>query len=91
MAKPFKTGVARIAIESVMRSLEKNAASTPVVKIVCCGMMYSHREKFRSAVSMRFAPAILVDRACIEVSEGGGSYGYGNGWVSKMKSAGRKT
>ena len=60
MEQPFKTGVARIALEAVTLA---TAAGDPdfTVNIVPVGLTYTHREKFRSDLCMRYLPPIRVD------------------------------
>uniref|UniRef100_A0A7S2ITC4 Phospholipid/glycerol acyltransferase domain-containing protein n=1 Tax=Haptolina brevifila TaxID=156173 RepID=A0A7S2ITC4_9EUKA len=62
MEAPLKTGVARIALEAVAQS---TAAGDPsyAVQIIPVGLTYTHREKFRSDLCMRYCPAITVDAA----------------------------
>ena len=60
MEQPFKTGVARIALDAVELA---NKAGDPdfAVSIVPVGLIYTHREKFRSDLCMRYLPPIKVD------------------------------
>lgn len=63
--QPLKTGMARIAIEAVQQSL---AAGDPAfsVALVPVGLTYTHREKFRSDVCMRYLPPLRVDAALLD-------------------------
>ena len=60
MEQPFKTGLARLALEAVMLS---NEAGDPdfCVHLVPVGLIYTHREKFRSDLCMRYMPPVKVD------------------------------
>ena len=60
MEQPFKTGLARLALEAVTLS---NEAGDPdfCVHLVPVGLIYTHREKFRSDLCMRYMPPIKVD------------------------------
>eukprot|EP00978_Attheya_sp_CCMP212_P000012 scaffold22_cov50-Attheya_sp.AAC.3 len=59
MSKPLKTGVARMALESVARNIESNPTFS--VKLLPTGMIYMHREKFRSDVGIIYGEPIAVD------------------------------
>jgi hypothetical protein len=62
MEQPFKTGVARIALEAVRQASE---AGQPAfrVNVVTVGLVFTHREKFRSDLCMRYCKPIVVDEA----------------------------
>ena len=64
MEQPLKTGVARIAIDAVQQA---SAAGDPTfaVKIVPVGLTYTHREKFRSDLCMRYVAPLTVDTALL--------------------------
>jgi len=64
MEQPLKTGVARIAIEAVQQA---TAAGDPTfsVTLVPVGLTYTHREKFRSDLCMRYENPIKVDASMI--------------------------
>ena len=73
MAKPFKTGVARIAYETVSRNISANPNFS--VKILPTGITFTHREKFRSDVVVIYGEPIVVDKSWME----------GNGQFSSYK------
>lgn len=60
MAQPLKTGPARIALKAL--DLAKDQEDFQV-KIAPVGITYTHREKFRSSVLLRFSEPIVVDRS----------------------------
>ena len=64
MEQPLKTGVARIAIDALQQSL---AHGDPhfCVHVVPVGLTYTHREKFRSDLCMRYCAPIRVDAALL--------------------------
>ena len=68
MAK-LRTGPARIALGAVSRMLPSNPKFC--VKICPCGLTYTHREKFRSDVSIVYGKPIVVDASWLE---GNGKY-----------------
>jgi len=47
MEQPFKTGVARIALDAVRQATEAGETEFEV-NIVAVGLVFTHREKFRS-------------------------------------------
>ena len=52
---PFRTGLARIAVNFILKNQSKS------VNIVPVGMTYLHREKFRSSVAVRIGKPILIN------------------------------
>lgn len=62
MEQPFKTGVARIALEAVRQSSEAGDADFKV-NVVPVGLAFTHREKFRSDLCMSYCKPIVVDAA----------------------------
>ena len=64
MAKPLKTGVARIAYETVSRNLKENPDFQ--LKILPTGITFTHREKFRSDVVVFYDKPIIVDASWME-------------------------
>lgn len=64
MAKPLKTGVARIAYETVSRNLDTNPGFR--LKILPTGITFTHREKFRSDVVIFYDEPIIVDASWME-------------------------
>ena len=67
MSQPLKSGVARIALESVAlaaeRGLKGHDGGSFRVNIVPAGLVFTHREKFRSDVAIRYMEPIVVDEA----------------------------
>jgi len=72
MEQPLKTGVARIAIDAVEQAVAAGQAEF-AVQIVPVGLIFTHREKFRSDLCMRYRPAIVVDAAYLKPYGGVGS------------------
>lgn len=70
MEQPLKTGVARIALDAVQQVLAEKGSKDFVVHLVPVGLVFTHREKFRSDLCMRYCPPIKVDHAYLE-SHGG--------------------
>ena len=68
MAK-IKTGTARIALGAVRQNIKTNPNFR--IKICTCGLTYTHREKFRSDVSVQYNEPIVVDASWLE---GGGRF-----------------
>jgi glycerol-3-phosphate O-acyltransferase/dihydroxyacetone phosphate acyltransferase len=64
MCRPFKTGVARIAYETVHRNMSTNPDFS--VKILPTGITFTHREKFRSDVLIMYQKPIVVDKTWME-------------------------
>mmetsp|Transcript_30282 Transcript_30282/g.82841 ORF Transcript_30282/g.82841 Transcript_30282/m.82841 type:complete len:322 (-) Transcript_30282:1283-2248(-) len=60
MEQPFKTGVARIALDAVRQATEEGDLAF-TVNVVTCGLIFTHREKFRSDLCMRYSSPILVN------------------------------
>lgn len=63
MAKPFKTGVARISLTAVE---EQKDDPNFKIKILPTGITFTHREKFRSDVAVIYGKPIVVDRSWLE-------------------------
>ena len=70
MEQPLKTGVARIALDAVQQVLAEEGRKDFTVHLVPVGLVFTHREKFRSDLCMRYCPPIKVDHAYLE-SHGG--------------------
>mmetsp|Transcript_12986 Transcript_12986/g.25197 ORF Transcript_12986/g.25197 Transcript_12986/m.25197 type:complete len:532 (-) Transcript_12986:899-2494(-) len=56
----FKDGVAYMALEAVAQALERGEKDFRV-SLVPAAMAWTHREKFRSDVMLRFRPPVVVD------------------------------
>lgn len=56
----LRTGAARIALETA----QKHPGSG--VQVVCCGLQYAHRRRFRSRVLVQYGQAIDIDAAWVE-------------------------
>ena len=69
MEQPFKTGVARIALDAAQQA---EAAGDPTFKVwlVPVGLAFTHREKFRSDLCMRYCEPIAVDLALLRKHDG---------------------
>jgi len=69
MEQPFKTGVARIALDAAQQAA---AAGDPTFKVwlVPVGLAFTHREKFRSDLCMRYCEPIAVDLALLRKHDG---------------------
>ncbi|KAL1527673.1 hypothetical protein AB1Y20_009059 [Prymnesium parvum] len=61
MEQPLKTGVARIAIEAVQLA-EQAGQPNFGVRLAPVGLIFTHREKFRSDLCIRYCEPILVDK-----------------------------
>ena len=70
MEQPLKTGVARIALDAVQQADAADAKSSFSVKLVPVGLCFTHREKFRSDLCMRYCPPITVDLALLQKHNG---------------------
>ena len=64
MEQPLKTGVARIALEAVRQSAEAGDPAFRVRILPVC-LNFTHREKFRSDLCMRYRKPIYVDAGLI--------------------------
>jgi glycerol-3-phosphate O-acyltransferase/dihydroxyacetone phosphate acyltransferase len=60
-ATKFKDGVGHIALETVERAVARGDDSF-CVKVLPAVMVFTHREKFRSDVLVRFRPPVVVDK-----------------------------
>mmetsp|Transcript_22324 Transcript_22324/g.39569 ORF Transcript_22324/g.39569 Transcript_22324/m.39569 type:complete len:525 (+) Transcript_22324:76-1650(+) len=69
-ATKFKNGVAHIALEAVERAVKRGDDDFKV-KILPAVMAFTHREKFRSDVLIRFRPPVIVDKSWAERVERG--------------------
>jgi len=65
MEQPFKTGVARIALEAIQQA-EAAGQENFKVQLVPVGLVFTHREKFRSDLCMRYCEPILVSKATLK-------------------------
>ena len=66
MEQPFKSGVARIAIDAVEQATKDGQGATFSVSLVPVGLCFTHREKFRSDLCMRYCAPIKVDQAFLK-------------------------
>lgn len=88
--QPLKTGLARIAIEAVQQAQAAGDAHFSVA-LVPVGLTYTHREKFRSDVCIRYLPPLRVDAPRLEAyrSEDGSldSYAAARGITQELSAA----
>lgn len=55
----LRTGAARIALETAAKRPEAG------VQVICCGLQYAHRRRFRSRVLVQYGPPIDIDEAWV--------------------------
>ena len=65
MEQPLKTGLARIALEAVEQALAAGEDRF-TVRLVPVGLTFTHREKFRSDLCLRYCTPIVVDANTLE-------------------------
>jgi len=65
MEQPFKTGLARIAIDAIQQAVKAGEADF-CVQLVPVGLTFTHREKFRSDLCMRYCKPIKIDAAYLK-------------------------
>ena len=63
MAKPLKTGPARMALAAVEKHIAEN--ENYKIKILPTGITFTHREKFRSDVVIMYGEPIVVDKTWV--------------------------
>jgi len=61
----FKDGVGHIALQTVENAVKKGREDF-TIKILPAVMAWTHREKFRSDVMLRFRPPVVVDKSWLE-------------------------
>ena len=69
MEQPLKTGVARIALDAVQQAAAAGEKGF-CVHLAPVGLTFTHREKFRSDLCMRYCDPIKVDAASLDAHGG---------------------
>jgi glycerol-3-phosphate O-acyltransferase/dihydroxyacetone phosphate acyltransferase len=68
MEQPLKTGVARIALDAVKLAHEAGDEGF-AVHIVPVGLVFTHREKFRSDLCIHYCAPVIVDASMLQGDE----------------------
>jgi glycerol-3-phosphate O-acyltransferase / dihydroxyacetone phosphate acyltransferase len=60
----LRTGAARVALEAAAKRGPRGQDDG--VQVICCGLQYAHRRRFRSRVLVQYGPPIDIDATWVE-------------------------